>query len=1245
MIINDIIFIGNATPEWESLKARFPTAKRADNFEAARKKSFTKMFWAVWNDVNICKDFDFSYVADEWNKEYIHVFKNGEYRDGIILCPKRASVTQEEIDTRMFDNKKEHDVVASTPKKYDIFYVKNHEDYLSALENTTTEMFWVVWNDVEISDTFDFNLYYPHYNPVDRKQNHVFMNGEYQDGILLCSIHIPLSNREIEYHFPVNKKQHDIVASTPKKYDVFHVANFEDYLFALENTTTEMFWAVWNDVEVCDDFDFDWYYPHYNPVDRKQNHVFMNGEYRDGICLFSKNTPVTKKEIDHRFFVDKKEHNVVASTPKKYDIFYVNDYSDYENALKNTTTEMFWAVWDDVEICDDFDFDWYYPHYNPVDRKQNHVFMNGEYRDGICLFSKNTPVTKKEIDHRFFVDKKEHNVVASTPKKYDIFYVNDYSDYENALKNTTTEMFWAVWNDVEVRDDFDFNWYYPHYNPVDRKQNHVFLNGEYRDGICLFSKNTPVSKKEIEHRFLVNKKEHDVVASTPKKYDVFYVSNFDDYLSALRNTTTEMFWAVWDDVEICNDFDFSYHVPLYDTISLNTTHIFLNGEYRDGICLFSKNTPVTKREVEHRFFVDKKEVDIIASIPKKYDVFHMSNFEDYEHAVASTTTEMFWAVWNDVEVNDDFNFSYHVPLYDTISLNTTHVFLNGKHRDGICLFSKNTPVNKKEIEHRFFVDKKEVDIIASTPKKYDVFHISNFDEYERAVDDATTEMFWAVWNDVEVCDDFDFKDHVTVNETIRFYTTHVYLNGKYRDGICLFSKTTPVSRNEVEHRFFVNKKEVDIVASLPKKYDIFYINGNEDYRYALENATTEMFWAVWDDVEISEDFNFNYHVPLYDTVGLNATHVFLNGEYRDGICLFSKTNRVSKKEIEHRFFVDKKEVDIIASTPKKYDVFYISNFNDYKHALENTTTEMFWAVWKDVEVCDDFNFDWYYPHYRAQDRKQNHVFKNNEYYDGVLLCSIHTPLGKREIDYGFIVNRQEHDVLASMPKPFDVVFISYNEANAEENYQNLLEVVPDAKRVHGVKGIHQAHIEAAKLSTTEMFWVVDGDARLVASFNFDYQVPRWDYDCVHVWRSRNPVNDLTYGYGGVKLLPTEMTKQVDVESADMTTSISNKFKAVEEISNVTEFNTDAFSTWRSAFRECVKLASNVIRGQIDEETKARLDTWCRSTDSSKFGEYARLGAISGREYGLSTESSVQLGKINDYDWLYQQFLKETNASS
>ena len=99
---------------------------------------------------------------------------------------------------------------------------------------------------------------------------------------------------------------------------------------------------------------------------------------------------------------------------------------------------------------------------------------------------------------------------------------------------------------------------------------------------------------------------------------------------------------------------------------------------------------------------------------------------------------------------------------------------------------------------------------------------------------------------------------------------------------------------------------------------------------------------------------------------------------------------------------------------------------------------------------------------------------------------------------------------------------------------------PMAKRVHGVKGIHQAHIAAAKKCFTKMFWIVDADAIVMDNFNFDYIVPNHQLDHVHVWRAKNPVNDLVYGYGGVKLFPRQMTIDMDTSKADMTTSISSQ---------------------------------------------------------------------------------------------------------
>ena len=115
---------------------------------------------------------------------------------------------------------------------------------------------------------------------------------------------------------------------------------------------------------------------------------------------------------------------------------------------------------------------------------------------------------------------------------------------------------------------------------------------------------------------------------------------------------------------------------------------------------------------------------------------------------------------------------------------------------------------------------------------------------------------------------------------------------------------------------------------------------------------------------------------------------------------------------------------------------------------------------------------------------------------------------------------------------------------------------------------------------------------------------------------------------------------MDLTKPDMTTSITDKFKAMDIISNITAFNTDPFNTWKSAFRECTKLASKVIDKQKDHETEKRLDIWCSVGGDRGFGEYAIAGAIAGREYGKANKNNMEaLSKINDFGWLEQHFNK------
>jgi len=522
------------------------------------------------------------------------------------------------------------------------------------------------------------------------------------------------------------------------------------------------------------------------------------------------------------------------------------------------------------------------------------------------------------------------------------------------------------------------------------------------------------------------------------------------------------------------------------------------------------------------------------------------------------------------------------------------------------------------------------------PSAQKVENARTFDDIKKK---AFTKFFWVVWNDLEVLPTFDFSYRVPSWDQSYI---HIWKNAECFDGICLFSKTNSFSQREFDTRFFVtNKKEIDEVASIPKPFDVVTIDTYDEYLATIDTVKTNMFWIVWNDVQLSSDFDFTFQVPVYNQ---HITHVFKNGEFFDGIVLMSKTKPITKKEFVHRFFINKKEIDIQASVPKQYEKFSLEYYEDYLEAKKNSKTELFYLIPTEVEPLTDFDFDLYFSHHNSYERNINHVFKNTdveeEKYNGIMLLPKSGELSKREIDFRYLIEKKEYDVVASTLKYYDIIFISYDEPNADESYKTLLQRFPRAKRVHGVKGIHQAHIEAAKLSTTPMFYVVDGDADIVADFNFDLLLPKHDRDIVHIWHSRNPINNLEYGYGGIKLLPKYLTLGVDTGTVDMTTSISKKIRIVPTVSNYTSFNTDPFNTWKSAFRECVKLSSKVIDKDYQEETDDRLHVWCTVGKAEKFGEYAIAGANAGKEYGYTNiADSKALSKINDFDWLLTQFQK------
>ena len=236
----------------------------------------------------------------------------------------------------------------------------------------------------------------------------------------------------------------------------------------------------------------------------------------------------------------------------------------------------------------------------------------------------------------------------------------------------------------------------------------------------------------------------------------------------------------------------------------------------------------------------------------------------------------------------------------------------------------------------------------------------------------------------------------------------------------------------------------------------------------------------------------------------------------------------------------------------------------------------------------------------------------------------------------------------------DIIFVTYGEHNAEQNWIKLVSRIPNAKRVSNVKGIYNAYKTAADNSETDYFFVVDADNIIEDDFNFDY-IPSDNSIGTFIWQAKNPVNQLTYGYGGLKMykksefysienLPKNLSNPFDFMSF-YDFPITSKIKFIKEIASLTHFNSSPFDAWKAAFRECCKLASFGTHLGLPEiqlsDNKNRLGIWCTTGKDKPFGEWVILGAEEGKLFGLANINNISgLAKINDYNWLKQYFIKK-----
>ena len=244
-------------------------------------------------------------------------------------------------------------------------------------------------------------------------------------------------------------------------------------------------------------------------------------------------------------------------------------------------------------------------------------------------------------------------------------------------------------------------------------------------------------------------------------------------------------------------------------------------------------------------------------------------------------------------------------------------------------------------------------------------------------------------------------------------------------------------------------------------------------------------------------------------------------------------------------------------------------------------------------------------------------------------------------DYPYL-DRNSHFVEDA---PLDIIYISNGEPDAEKWYERLKYSVfysksngefTRLKRVQNVNGRAAAYKAAAELSDTPWFFAVFAKLEVEQKFDWDWQPDYWQEPKHYIFHARNPVNGLEYGHQAIIAYNKKLVLETTDTGLDFT--LARAHEVVPVLSGTAHFNQNPWMTWRTAFREVLKLRQ-FMDTEPTLETEHRLDTWLTRAEG-EFAEWCLRGAQDAIEYYESVNGNQEKLMLSfDWAWLKDYYAK------
>ena len=397
----------------------------------------------------------------------------------------------------------------------------------------------------------------------------------------------------------------------------------------------------------------------------------------------------------------------------------------------------------------------------------------------------------------------------------------------------------------------------------------------------------------------------------------------------------------------------------------------------------------------------------------------------------------------------------------------------------------------------------------------------------------------------------------------------------------------------------------------------YYDNHLDTIKRCIARARTPWIWVVASCCDYT-DFNFEYRSPPWESYQLHCWH--------SGYEKFGDTFLINVDEF-------KKQWDIAMLEWYKDVNWHYPGVPRLSWPVLTTTTEDITTELKNYKFNTPYvwinqTVDFHPPLWS----KRAFYSFNDAGSISIAPRDIQAHLVSQIYDYPYII-KQKPAYLT--PTLLDIIYISNGEPEAERWYEHLANTCGrEVKRVIDVDGRSAAYKAAAELSGTPWFWAVFAKLEVNPEFDWSWQ-PDWLQEPKHyIFHSRNPVNGLEYGHMGVIAYNKKLVLDTDSPGLDFT--LSKAHAVVPVVSAVAHYNTTPELTWRTAFREVLKLSDDVEKtGSI--ESGYRMDTWLTQAD----GEYAKWslqGAADAVDYYNKVNGDyTELMRSYEWTWLREYY--------